>query len=97
VEEEGGAGAKSQAQRLIGMLRSGLKQQEKTPVASSEVVRVDVEKMRQGRAAWVDVSRNGGRELVFGRETLMVNACVMDVGYRPVQGPWLVDLDLERA
>jgi len=30
----------------------------------------------------------------FGKETLMVNAAIMNVNYRPLNAPWLVDLDL---
>jgi hypothetical protein len=33
----------------------------------------------------------------FGEETLMVNAAIMNVDYRPVNQPWLVDLDLRAA
>ena len=29
-----------------------------------------------------------------GRETLFVNASIMDVEYRPVNAPWVVDLEL---
>ena len=47
--------------------------------------------VRGRRAQYVDIS--GGR-MEFGRETLMVNASIMDVGYRPRNAPWLVDLDL---
>lgn len=32
-----------------------------------------------------------------GKETLFVNAAIMTVGYRPLQSPWLVDLDLSVA
>jgi hypothetical protein len=33
----------------------------------------------------------------FGKETLMVNAAVMNLSYKPTNAPWLVDLDLPRA
>ncbi|PMD41333.1 ser/Thr protein phosphatase family protein-like protein [Hyaloscypha variabilis F] len=32
-----------------------------------------------------------------GKETLMVNAAIMNVRYKPANSPWLVDLDLPRA
>lgn len=32
----------------------------------------------------------------FGEETLMVNAAIMNLSYRPTNSPWLVDLDLPR-
>jgi predicted phosphohydrolase len=33
----------------------------------------------------------------FGKETLMVNAAIMNLQYRPTNAPWLVDLDLPKA
>jgi len=35
--------------------------------------------------------------VTFGNETLFVNAAIMDVRYRPVNAPWLVDLDLPKV
>jgi hypothetical protein len=32
-----------------------------------------------------------------GKETLFVNAAILDRRYMPVQFPWLVELDLPRA
>lgn len=66
-------------------------------VASQEEVRVDVEQMRRERAVHVDISSEGGRELEFGTQTLMVNASIMSLRYDPWQGPWLVDMDLLKA
>jgi len=31
----------------------------------------------------------------FGKQTLMVNAAIMDLQYRPTNRPWLIDLDLD--
>jgi hypothetical protein len=59
-------------------------------------VEVDAEEMDRERAVYVDGSAEG-RQVVFGRETLMVNASIMSVAYKPWQGPWVVDLDLERG
>jgi hypothetical protein len=33
----------------------------------------------------------------YGKETMMVNAAIMDVRCNPTQKPWLLDLDLPRA
>ncbi|KAL5329396.1 hypothetical protein ACEPPN_002908 [Leptodophora sp. 'Broadleaf-Isolate-01'] len=33
----------------------------------------------------------------FGKATLMVNAAIMNLRYRPTNAPWLVDLDLPQA
>lgn len=46
------------------------------------------------RCAGVDVSEDGGKPLKWGQETLFVNASIMDVHYKPVNGPWAVDIDL---
>jgi hypothetical protein len=35
--------------------------------------------------------------VVFGKETLFINAAIMDVDYDPVNAPWLVDIDLPKA
>jgi hypothetical protein len=53
--------------------------------------------MRADRSAVVDISSSGDRSLEVGKETLMVNASIMSLTYKPYQGPWLVDLDLEKA
>lgn len=71
-------------------------------VESAEWIETDGEKMVEEGAVFLDLSRDGGvdkvgeKELVFGKETLMVNASIMSVTYKPWQGPWVVDLDLER-
>lgn len=59
--------------------------------------RIDGEKVMGERAAFLDLSEEGGRALEFGRETVFVNAAVMDVNYVPGNAPWLVDLDLPLA
>ena len=51
------------------------------------------EKMLENRSACLPFSANG-EPLVFGEETVFVNASIMNLRYRPVNAPWLVDLDL---
>lgn len=62
---------------------------------------VDFERMGRERGVYLDVSdaagAAGGSALREGEETVFVNAAVMDVGYRPVNAPWVVDLELRRA
>lgn len=58
---------------------------------------VDEQQMKDEHAAHVDISHSGANAVDFGRETLMVNASIMSVRYKPSQGPWLVDMDLEKA
>lgn len=61
-----------------------------------ERIGVDLEAAKERRAVFVDVSEEGGKGLREGEETLFVNAAVMDVGYRPVNAPWVVDVDLPK-
>jgi hypothetical protein len=65
-------------------------------VEKVERIEVDSKDAKERRAVFVDVSEEGGKSLKDGEETLFVNAAVMDVGYRPVNAPWVVDLDLPR-
>ena len=49
----------------------------------------------RGRGRFVDLSRTAGEPgIVHGESTLFVNASIMNVNYRPVNAPWVVDLDL---
>jgi hypothetical protein len=41
-----------------------------------------------------DYPKSSQYSINFGKETLMINAAIMNVSYRPVNAPWLVDLDL---
>lgn len=66
-------------------------------VEGSEEIKVDHERMKADRAAFVDISHVGDKPLQWGRETLMVNASIMTLKYKPDQGPWIVDMDLEKA
>ena len=49
----------------------------------------EADRLKRERCARVDLEG-----LVSGRETVFVNASVMDVGYRPVNAPWVVDVEL---
>ena len=66
-------------------------------IEAVDAVPVDNEIAKQERAATVDISRDGNTAIEFGKQTLMVNASIMNVRYRPWNAPWLVDLDLELA
>ncbi|KAL4723943.1 hypothetical protein ACLX1H_008546 [Fusarium chlamydosporum] len=63
---------------------------------AAEVMRVKLIEMSKQRAAHLDLT-HGDSRLVPGEQTLFVNAAIMDVRYRPVQLPWLIDVDLEKA
>ena len=62
-----------------------------------ESVDVDQDAAMEKRAATVDIGEGSDTAVEFGRETLMVNASIMSVTYKPWNAPWLVDLDLEMA
>lgn len=66
-------------------------------VERSQEVQVDMEDSAISSAVRVDISKAGGEEVKYGEETLMVNASIMTLRYKPWNSPWLVDLDLERA
>jgi hypothetical protein len=36
-------------------------------------------------------------DLEYGKETLFVNASIMNLQYRPLNAPWVVDLELPVA
>lgn len=77
-----------------------LKPQTRADLASvtPEAVRRLARLSRQ-RCVHVDTTGADGEatRLEKGRQTLFVNASIMDVRYRPSQLPWLVDLELPRA
>ncbi|CAI6265247.1 unnamed protein product [Periconia digitata] len=66
-------------------------------VKEKEAIVVDHEKIEEDRAVFVDLGNGSEKPLRWGEETLMVNASIMTQTYRPSQGPWVVDLDLEKA
>ncbi len=57
-------------------------------------VEVEREKVVQERGVYVDLSEGSEEGLRWGEETLFVNASIMDVWYKPVNAPWVIDLDL---
>ncbi|KAL1585687.1 hypothetical protein WHR41_05957 [Cladosporium halotolerans] len=57
-------------------------------------IKCDAEAAREKRAEFIDISKEGSKAITPGEETLFVNAAIMDVAYRPVNAPWVVDLDL---
>lgn len=64
---------------------------------SIETINTDLGAAKEHHAVFVDVSKQGGRALERGAETLLVNASIMDVGYSPVNAPWIIDVDLPKA
>lgn len=66
-------------------------------ISTSEDVPVEMEDGASSNAVEVDISKGGKMEVNFGQETLMVNASVMTVTYKPWNSPWLIDMDLDKA
>ncbi|KAH3983681.1 hypothetical protein HBI56_076230 [Parastagonospora nodorum] len=66
-------------------------------VEKTEVIQAYMEDVPTIRPVEVNISREGGTPLEYGKETLMVNASIMTLGYKPWNSPWLVDMDLEKA
>jgi hypothetical protein len=66
-------------------------------VEESTDVLVDMDDLNRFGAVRVNIANGGGKELKHGQETLMVNASIMTLSYKPWNSPWLVDMDLEKA
>ena len=66
-------------------------------IQSADAVELDEGKMREENAARVNICHGAESAVEFGKQTLMVNASIMTVTYKPWNGPWLVDLDLEKS
>lgn len=50
--------------------------------------------VKEKKAAYIDLSSDSNTPLKEGQETLMVNACIVDLAYNAENAGWLVDLDL---
>lgn len=61
----------------------------KKHVRKIERVEVAKEEVKKERAVFLE-----GTGIRRGEQTIMVNAAIMDVGYSPVNAPFVVDLDL---
>lgn len=66
-------------------------------IKRSDSIAMDDQQMRDERAVHIDISIGGEDAVIYGRETMMVNASIMSLTYKPFQAPWLVDVDLEKA
>lgn len=62
-----------------------------------EAAQIDRQTVLADRSAVLDLSKDGGNPLEFGKETVFVNAAIMNVAYIPGNAPWSVDLDLPLA
>lgn len=52
-----------------------------------------VKAVSKKRGVKIDTTQ-GDNKLEKGQQTLFVNAAIMDIGYRPIQAPWLIDIEL---
>ncbi|GAB7360530.1 hypothetical protein MBLNU230_g8479t1 [Neophaeotheca triangularis] len=64
---------------------------DESPRASSSHGGLDA--VKKERAAFANVSEDAGKSLKRGEETLLVNAAIMDVKYKPINAAWVVDMD----
>jgi hypothetical protein len=71
--------------------------EESEEIQVGEEILIDKDDHSEIEVAKVDVSKAGGKELRYGLETLMVNASIMTLRYKPWNRPWLIDMDLEKA
>ncbi|KAL8827452.1 MAG: hypothetical protein Q9191_003177 [Dirinaria sp. TL-2023a] len=55
------------------------------------------EQMLKNRSAYLPAHKDGPAPMVFGEETIFVNASIMNINYRPVNAPWVVDIDLRAS
>lgn len=85
------------AQRIRWNSEDALDVRVEDHVKKAEDVQVDRKEMNEQRAAYVDVGSGAEAAIDFGNETLMVNASIMTVRYKPWNGPWLVDMGLEKS
>lgn len=63
---------------------------------ASVVTSDDLSKAADEHAVLVDVSEGSGRRFERGRQSLLVNAAIVDIRYDPINAPILVDVDLVR-
>jgi Calcineurin-like phosphoesterase len=64
---------------------------------ASSRIELDPETVRKKREAYCDVSGDSTQPLRYGEQTLFVNASILNVGYKPMNAPWVVDIDLPPA
>ncbi|KAI9888446.1 MAG: hypothetical protein M1814_006925 [Vezdaea aestivalis] len=82
-----------------GAVRAGWESQPTSSTLFSSFVNIENPEAEYiaEKPAEIDVSDQAERPLGFGKETLFVNASIMNVHYQPVQAPWLVEMELPRA
>ena len=61
---------------------------------TSKAIELDGKKIVENRSAYLNLTKKGQSPLIFGEETVFVNAAIMTVTYKPYNAPWVVDLEL---
>ena len=64
--------------------------------ATQTKVELDMENVTKAHCAYLDLSSAGSSELRRGKETMFINAAIMNARFKPVNAPWLIELDLPR-
>lgn len=65
-------------------------------MGTSAEARQRLAELSEQRGYHLDLT-DGSTHVEQGRQTLFLNAAIMDIRYRPSQLPWIIDLDLPRA
>lgn len=55
---------------------------------------INEEQVMDRHAVYVDLSHTASKPLKPGKHTAFINAAIMDVHNKPVNAPWLIDIDL---
>ncbi|KAH7185682.1 Metallo-dependent phosphatase-like protein [Fusarium flagelliforme] len=59
----------------------------------AKITRAKLIEMSKQRGAYLDLTQEDSC-IIPGEQTLFVNAAIMDIRYRPIQLPWLIDVNL---
>ena len=62
-----------------------------------QTIEADREVAKERRAVFVDLSAAGGNPVRRGADTVLINAAIMNIYYRPLNAPWVVDIDLPKG
>lgn len=65
-------------------------------VQKVDKLKVDLDAAKEQHGVFVDLTSSGSTSLQRGATTMIVNASIMNVMYRPVNAPWVIDIDLSK-
>ena len=97
IEWSGAADAVATAPAGRGEWEGGDAWEEGVQLGRDGIATVDPDTGSGDGVIAADVSTDAESPLVRGRDTLLVNASIMTVNYRPENRPWFIELDLPTA